>query len=231
MTPPDPWAFGWTQLLTIIGFVITLGIALGGFRTFGRWKREKLEEKRIEIALDMLGMVYEAKYIFDNIRSPMSFDYEWRDMPEGVGNNEGDRRRRGPFFATLKRIEAHREFFERAWKLQPRCIAVFGPEAEEIFLLMHRSRREIEVSAEMLVFHNLGNDRDTIRQFERDVWDTAGHHIELDRVGARLNEFRTRAEALCRPVIHREFGRRGVRIWKRSKGTPDGSNRSGLAKG
>lgn len=29
----DPWAFGWTQLLTLIGFVITIGIAVDGFRT------------------------------------------------------------------------------------------------------------------------------------------------------------------------------------------------------
>lgn len=30
----DPWIFGWTQLLTIIGFAITIAIAIGGFRTF-----------------------------------------------------------------------------------------------------------------------------------------------------------------------------------------------------
>jgi hypothetical protein len=34
------WAFGWTQVLTLIGFAITIGIAVSGFRTFGRWKRE-----------------------------------------------------------------------------------------------------------------------------------------------------------------------------------------------
>jgi len=38
----DPWIFGWTQLLTIIGFAITIAIAVGGFRTFDGWKREKL---------------------------------------------------------------------------------------------------------------------------------------------------------------------------------------------
>jgi len=51
----NPWAFGWTQLLTLTGFGITIGIAVGGFRTFGRWKREKLEERRIEVAIDALA--------------------------------------------------------------------------------------------------------------------------------------------------------------------------------
>lgn len=32
MSPTDPWAFGLNHVLTIIGFVITLGIAAAGFR-------------------------------------------------------------------------------------------------------------------------------------------------------------------------------------------------------
>ena len=31
-----PWTFGWTQLLTIVGFLITGSIAVTGFRTFER---------------------------------------------------------------------------------------------------------------------------------------------------------------------------------------------------
>jgi hypothetical protein len=42
----DPWAFGWTQVLTIFGFLITLGIAGFGFRSFERWRRERLEERK-----------------------------------------------------------------------------------------------------------------------------------------------------------------------------------------
>jgi len=43
--------FGWNQLLTVIGLIVTTIIAIGGFRTFGRWKREKIEERRIDVAL------------------------------------------------------------------------------------------------------------------------------------------------------------------------------------
>ena len=39
----EQWIFGWTQLLTIVGMTITIVIAIGGFRTFARWKREKIE--------------------------------------------------------------------------------------------------------------------------------------------------------------------------------------------
>jgi hypothetical protein len=38
-------------------------------------------------------------------------------MPQGYGSEE-ERRARGPFYAILKRIEAQKEFFERAWKIR-----------------------------------------------------------------------------------------------------------------
>src|SRR5262249_11775350 len=144
----NPWTFGWTQLLTIAGFIITIVIAIGGFRTFNRWKREKIEEKRIETAIEALALVYESKFVFDHIRSPMAFGYEWADMPDNYGEPRDER---GSFYAVLKRIKANKEFFDRAWKMQVRCTALFGPHLEEIFLLVHRARRQIEVSAWMLL--------------------------------------------------------------------------------
>jgi hypothetical protein len=112
--PTSPWEFGTNQLLTCLGLLLTLGIAVGGFRTFQRWKREKIEETRIGVAIDTLALMYESKFVFENIRSEMSFPYEWQDMPEPY------RKASGPFYAVLKRIEAHKDFFERAWKTQVR---------------------------------------------------------------------------------------------------------------
>ena len=81
----DPWAFGWTQVFTIVGLILTGSIATAGFRTFGKWKREKLEEKRIDAAIDALTLVHESKFIFDYIRRSMTFEYEWKEMPEFPG--------------------------------------------------------------------------------------------------------------------------------------------------
>jgi hypothetical protein len=69
-----PWEFGWTQVLTIIGFAITIAIAIGGFRTFGRWKRELIEERRVNIALDVLSIAHESKFVFARIRDPNGFE-------------------------------------------------------------------------------------------------------------------------------------------------------------
>ena len=81
----DPWAFGWTPLLTIIGFFVTIGIAHFGFRTFERWKREKIEEKRIDIAIEALELAYDCQEVFEIIRSVGTLGSEYADMPRRDG--------------------------------------------------------------------------------------------------------------------------------------------------
>lgn len=211
----NPWAFGWTQLLTIIGFLITLGIAIGGFRTFNRWKREKLEEKKIEIAFEALSIAYETKFVFEEIRSPMSYGYEWKDMPRIEGESDNDWNHRGSFYAILKRIEHNKDFFERVWRLQPRFMAVFGPDTEEIFLRLHQARRFIEVSAQMLARRqneNVGEwneNRERQRnQMEADIWSGMDEvYPGTDRVKTRLTDFKNRIETVSRPIIDRGFKR------------------------
>jgi hypothetical protein len=147
----DPWAFGWTQVLTIVGFVITGAIAVGGFGTFERWRKQKLEEKKIDVALEMLSAAYMSKFVFEHIRGPFVSGYEWSDMPKKGGESDDKRSRRGGYFAPLKRINQNKEFFERLWKIQPLAMAVFGPHVEDIFLKAHEARRNIEVAAQMLM--------------------------------------------------------------------------------
>jgi hypothetical protein len=202
----SPWDFGWTQVFTLIGLCLSGLFALLGLRTFEKWRRENIEDRRIDVAIEALALSYESKLVFDNIRSAMSFDYEYREMKRRPDESDAEYHRRGPYFASLKRIEANKDFFERAWKLQPRCTAVLGHGAEDIFVLMHRARREIEVSAQML----LGDDfnQETVKQFRRDIWDHGGFEKGKDKVGEKLVEFRERMEALCEPLIDRRYGRK-----------------------
>ncbi len=218
----NPWAFGWTQVLTIAGFVITIIIAVGGFQSFGRWQRQKIEEKRIDTAIDALVLIREMIWVFDNIRSPMAFDYEWKDMPEIASEEEDKRRSRGSFYTILKRIEGHRDFFDRAWKLQIRCGALFGQRAEDALLLVQKARREVEVSAGMLMRDSSPQVRTedntrTWEKFRTDVWAGYGEAMGVrDTVSEKLQECSRTVEAICRPAVDRQFGKdnrgRGGRI-------------------
>ena len=206
MADPGPWTFGWIQLLTIAG----LGIAFQGLRTFGKWRREKIEEKRIEVAVDALAAAYRSKYVFEHIRGRLKQPYEWQDMPEVDGEAETDRRRRGSLYAVWKRLERHKDFFEQVWELQPKFMAIFGRETEEIFLLVHTARRDIEVACDMMASMQeprLG-EQELWLQLRRDILSsTDATTNDGDEVGQKLENFRTRIEELCRPIVDRELSR------------------------
>jgi hypothetical protein len=212
--------------ITFLGFVATLGLGVTGFK---RWRRQEVEGRRIDTAIKALSIAYESKFVFDTIRSPMSFDYEWKDMPETPGETDAQRRQRGTFYAVGKRISQHKDFFERVYKLQPRCMAMFGREAEEIFMLMHKSRREIEVSSQMLAWkvgqyedHEAPDHNQAFyEQCRRDIWNVGEFQPDKDKVGKQLVKFRERMENTFRPVLGRNF--KGAaepkkRWWKRRPG-------------
>ena len=199
-----PWTFGWTQLLTLIGFAITIGIALGGFRTFGRWKREKIEERRIEAAIDILALAYESRIVFRRIRLGfVSSDAEFKDMPVREGEDVEHRRLRGGYWMYFKRIVDHKDFFERAWNLQPLAMAIFGEQMADVFAKLHEARAAIEVSAESLATDPTAmGDREFAIQLRTDL---VGHpDKQKDRVQQSLDAFCDGIERVCKPVVDRE---------------------------
>ena len=207
MPTTDPWAFGLNHLLTISGFLLTVTIAVAGFRTFGKWKREKIEERRIDIALEAMALAYESGYIFDGIRSPISFESEWSEL-EVAGDAEA-RRRGGPFFAVVKRIERQKDYFERLWRLQPRFMAMFGADAAPIFMELHKARRSVEVSAGMLLQAAVKNepyrDAEFRDQLENDIWNV---DAKRDRIGPRIKTFVNGIEERCAPVVSHRFAKK-----------------------
>jgi hypothetical protein len=208
---PDPWAFGWTQALTITGFVITILIALGGFRSFGRWRREQLEGKRIEIAIEALTIAYKTKFVFGHIRSVMASGGEWADMPMAPDDNDDKRSRRGSFYAVFKRIELNKDYFDGVWALQPKFMAVFGPETENIFSKVHEARRNIEVAAQMLYqqavepYRHEERDESTRKLYNElrgHIWEGMGRLSEKgDEVGVAIEAFKVEIEKVCLPLL------------------------------
>jgi hypothetical protein len=202
----DPWAFGWTQLLTLIGFAITILIAFGGFRTFGRWKREKIEERRITTAIDALALAYETKIVFRSIRSSLSHNFDYKEMPVKPSETEDERSSRGSVWVVGKRVLDNKDFFDRVWKLQPVVMAVFGEHMEDVFGKLHDARAFIQVASQMLAWDYpppiTEDNRALAAQLRNDLW---GGKKEIDRVQQSLDAFRKGIERVCKPVVDRQF--------------------------
>jgi hypothetical protein len=199
----DAWIFGTNQLLTSIGFLITIAIAVASFKTFNRWKREKIEERRIEAAIDILALAYESRIVFRRIRAGLITDADLKDMPVRDGEDADHRRLRGSYWAYLKRVIDHRDFFERAWDLQPVAMAIFGEAMADVFAKLHETRASIEVSSE-----KLANDPTAMgdRQLAMDMrTDLVGHPNKAkDRVQQSLDAFCNGIERVCKPIVDSE---------------------------
>jgi hypothetical protein len=210
----DPWTFGWTQLLMIAGLALTGVVSILGLRTFGRWRRETIEERRIEAAVDAWSLAYQAEWIFGNIRAPIIYPYEYEEMPERPGEPEDRRESRGKYYAVLKRLERNSDFFKGVWSVQPRVMALFGAETERIFRELHEARRQIEVSAGLLysdftseVGLEPTHDAKRLRRQQREDidWAEAAGAEDGDRIAAKLTVFLTGMEMLCRPIVERGY--------------------------
>ena len=57
-------------IVSLLGIAAATIAAICGFRSFERWKREQLEERRIDVALEGLAIARETKYVFARIRDP-----------------------------------------------------------------------------------------------------------------------------------------------------------------
>ena len=211
----DVWKDFAGPAVTLIGFAVTTTLAIVGLNTFGRWKKEKIEEKRIDVAIEALACAYEAKFVFEAIRFRLVRDYEYQDM-----NLNGDsvivlderRKNQGGPYAVLKRLEHHEEFFERVRKLEPKFMAVFGGDTEEIFSLLFGAKSTVVSTAEALIDeYRVELDatdtegRERRKRWRSIVFASPGKIEPDDDVGTKVLEFKSLIEKRCRPIVDREF--------------------------
>ena len=86
------------------------------------------------------------------------------------------------------------------------------------FLELHKARRQIEVSCQML--HNHVDDLPLVPDPQEQLWeqmraDLCGLEGELapegDRIGKRLTAFKEGVERVCRPMVEHRVGKKKIR--------------------
>ncbi len=194
-------------VLTLLGFGITAVLAVMGLNTFEKWKREKIEERRIETAIDALALAYELKIVFRSIRSSMSSEVDYEKMPIIEGETSAQRSARGSYWVVGRRVYDNKGYFDRVWKLQPVVMAIFGEDIEIVFGKLHEARAMVQVASQTLTWDappsNTEDNRVLHRQLRTDLW--GGGSNDVDRVQLCLDEFRGGIERVCKPVVDREY--------------------------
>jgi hypothetical protein len=203
--------------LTLVGFIITICIAIGGFRSFGRWKREKIEERRIDVALDALAIAYESKIRFDSIRFEDFEEWEYEEAAKQTGPMSYPtpplRKGQEVSYIILKRIERNGEYFDRVDKIEPKFMAVFGAETTEIFSNLYDAKLQIRTAAQALYDENAFEHdpadmdaRERSRKLREELFG-GGDFLPNREVDQKIARFRAAIEVLCRPIVDQQFGR------------------------
>jgi hypothetical protein len=109
-------SFGWVEVAnaaaTIIAAVVGGLIARWGIN---KWRQERVETRQIEIAEQVLALMYQAPEVLDAIRFPLSYE-----NPQQI--NTEDR----PWSFDLKRIAEQDAYFQRLIEIRSSFMAVFG---------------------------------------------------------------------------------------------------------
>jgi hypothetical protein len=202
--------------VALVGIIVTGTMAGLGLKSFAKFKREKIEERRIEVALDALTLAYETKFVFETIRARAILSREYEDAADE--NLSGDIRvsirtgQRGAY-AVMKRVEANEEFFERILKIEPRFMAVFGAETENIFTSLYSARAQLANAAEQLFDIGRVEDDDDERTREERrglrelIFRGPAEKKEKDKIGDLVDGFRIRIETICRPIVDQQYGK------------------------
>jgi hypothetical protein len=208
--------------VALLGLLLTAVIAVAGFKSFSRWKREKIEERRIEVALDALAIAYEARFRFEGIRSRFVQEHEYEGIDHvEVGNVQcqvGHREAQRSPYAVLTRLKNNSDYFDKVSDIEPKFMAIFGAETQAYFELLYEATTIVRVSAnalfeDALIEHDPSDQvtRERLRKLRMDVFASKGKFEDEDRVGQKLLEFQARIEELCRPIVDATFGRRKER--------------------
>jgi hypothetical protein len=198
--------------IALLALIATSTFAFAGLKTFQKWQREKVTERRIEVAYEALSIAYESEMIFDDIRRRFIHGYEFADMKtEGMSPGEVDRVK--SYWAILRRFERHIDYFDRTLKLQPRFMAAFGRDKKDTFFKLYRARNMIQTATDMLMNDLKEEEREAeaelVAQLRADIWDHTGPKVkDPKRVTKLLEEFVAEIEAVCLPLVEHRYDRK-----------------------
>jgi hypothetical protein len=159
MASPDWNAIGEVlQGVGQIGAAVAIAFAAYiGRNTFSDWKRQKQEERRIEIAERTLTLAYRLRYDFHSVRSPLIDQVELDEAENVLRQDSGDwwdqqseelKRRARTAQAIMNRLRRHHDDWQKIWELKPLALAFFGPAAEQHLDVFWQQYRSLLVDAE-----------------------------------------------------------------------------------
>lgn len=193
---------GWA---TLAGAGAVAYAAWVGRNTFDAWKRQKIEERRIDAAERILTLGYRLRYNLQSVRAAFIpnnelqaaedfFKKERAQEWEMASNAEKDRWRTAQ--AYLNRLNHHRADWEEVWTLKPIALAFFGQDTEQGLHELWRQYRGIGISADAFASDD-GSNAQFSTKLRQEMWGNADDNPVVQAIEAAV----AKLEGELLPVI------------------------------
>lgn len=138
---PIDWAATGSMLsgsATLAGAGAVIYAARVGANTFASWKRQKVEERRMDAAERILTLGYRLRSDFRDVRRRGIMAYETaaaeKRLDETIvdwrSKEDAEKQRLTTAQTIMNRLWAHKEDWQQIWELKPTALALFGREVE-----------------------------------------------------------------------------------------------------
>lgn len=178
--------------------------AFFAYRGLGLWRASTRGQRRMELAEEILTGVYMANRALRAARFAASFGFENEARVGRELEPEEQRRVRDLYYPVLHRLGEIGDRLNEFHAKRFRAMALFGPDAEQLFDDIRAVFAKVETAAEMLC-RLAGEDQherdpDLIKRLRATLW---GIGEKPDEVAAEMERLVAKAEAYYRPIIQR----------------------------
>jgi hypothetical protein len=183
-------------------------VAYKGASAFDMWRRQKIEERRMDAAERSLTLAYRVRRALSSIRHPMMWAAELGSAakvlvekgadPKTMGNPAMGKRTQAQ--ATLDRVGRFSAEWDEMAAITPIAAALFGSELELTLERLWRQRNVVTSAAEDYADDD-GSDPKHSRNVRADLWEALGKHKDEDKVAAEITAAVADIEATLLPII------------------------------
>lgn len=203
---------------TLIGVAAVIYAAHKGSDTFKQWRRQKSEERRIDLAEQVLTTAYKLKRAIEGIRSPMMLvgeiaTVELNLRERGLINDSISDAAKSTLTTaqgTLMRIDHYKDLWNALLDITPVSKAVFGDQIEKQLEEFWHQRSKIVAAANAYARLPTDNYARTAEQqmqqhqrrdrLEQTLWYGSSEN-GLDAIGNAVNSAIRELETVLLPII------------------------------
>lgn len=181
----------------------TIGLVIAAFWAFKTWRDEFLGKKKIDIACQIVESACNIKDLLSYVRNGATFTNEHteilnelknaKEQNEDVQINEN----KIHYLVPRYRINKETDMINNFLSLKNKAQLYWDDEILRLFSELNGIIHKVNISSKMLYSYSEGENRESIRRWESDIWSTVNENDELfSKVQSIIAEFKLNLEPL-----------------------------------